>query len=98
MFEQGQVIMLMGSAETTDVASHLDPSKLEQPACTGSDKDAKEVSSKLFVIDCKRFMVPIILDFLAFWIEKFGKYMLCQFQFTSHARSSQGYRIVFVPP
>ena len=44
MFEQGQTIMLMGSAETTDVASHLDPSKLEQPASAGGD-DSKEVGT-----------------------------------------------------
>ena len=44
MFEQGQTIMLMGSAESTDVASHLDPSKLEQPA-TSSESDSKEVKN-----------------------------------------------------
>ncbi len=47
MFENGQTIMLMGSAETTDVATHLDPSKLESTTSTSvTTKETESVKLK----------------------------------------------------
>ncbi len=52
MFEQGQTIMLMGSAESTDVASHLDPSKLEHPVSTSNGESTEVRRQKETNIYC----------------------------------------------